>query len=171
MYTFFNLCIILRISRIFLSTSNIRQSEHYFAFRNSPYIRHWLIRPLVYSSRIFLHSSLINQGIFCLSRISSIFSLIKGLLHFANISHSLFHWSGLFCISRISYIQLFIIQGLFLQFAKIIHPSFYYSGPIFAFRENHTFNLLLIRAFFDIPRFIHPFLSWRINFFSFWALI
>ena len=131
MYTFFNLCIILRISRIFLSTSNIRQSEHYFAFRNSSYIRHWLIRPLVYSSRIFLHSSLINQGIFCLSRISSIFSLIKGLLHFANILHSLFHWSG-----------------LFLHFANIIHPSFYYSGPFFAIRENHTFNLLLIRAFF-----------------------
>ena len=140
------------------------------------YIQHSSIRALFYISQKSLHSSLINQGIFCLSRISSIFSLIKGLLHFANILHSLFHWSGLFLhfanIIHPSFYysgpslhfanilhSLFHWSGLFLHFANIIHPSFCYSGPFFAFRKNHTSNFLLFRAFFCNSRksYIHLF--------------
>ena len=151
MYTFYVSAYNSQYCANFLHPSFINQGI-IFHFANF-FIHRSSIRALFYISRIFYsHHWLIRA--FCISRISSIFPLIRA-----------------FRIPRISYIHLFIdqaffafreyhtsifslIRAFFLHFASIIHPSFYCSGP-----------------FLHISKFIHPFLSLRINLFTFWALI
>jgi len=85
---------------------------------------HFMFAHIILSiSRIFFynhHSSI--RALFYISRISSIFPLIRASLHFANIIH-LFINQVFFCISRISYIYHSLIRAFFAF--REYHPSFH----------------------------------------------
>jgi len=140
----------------FINQGIIFHFANFFIHRSS-------IRALFYISRIFYsHHWLIRA--FCISRMSSIFPLIRAFSHSANILHSSFHRSGLFfafreyhtsifslirafsCISRASYIHLFIVQGLFCTFLNLfIH--FFHCASIFL-HFGHWFTRLSCFSFY-----------------------
>ena len=76
------------------------------------YIHHSSFRALFYISRTFYsHHWLIRA--FCISRMSSIFPLIRAFSHSANILHSSFHRSGLFLAFREYHTSIFLLFRAF----------------------------------------------------------
>ena len=126
------------------------------------YIHHSSFRALFYISRTFYsHHWLIRA--FCISRISSIFPLIRAFriprisyIHlfidqaffaFREYHTSIFSLIRAFsCISRASYIHLFIVQGLFCTFLNLfIH--FFHCASIFL-HFGHWFTRLSCFSFY-----------------------
>ena len=85
MFTFYCCALLFSVFREFFFTTIINQSGHYFTFREYHPSFHW--SGLFGISRIsYIYHSLI-RAVFCISRILSIFSLIRAFWHFANIIH------------------------------------------------------------------------------------
>jgi len=123
---------------------------------------HFMFAHIILSiSRIFFynhHSSI--RALFYISRISSIFPLIRASLHFANIIH-LFINQGFFAF-REYHTSIIHWLGPFLHFANIIH--LFIDQGFFAFREYHpsfhcTSIFLHFGHWFYLAAFMFSFLS------------